>query len=330
MSRERGDPDLSALDREIAATLRPPHPFLGPFSRQVPRDGGQRRRGELILILGRIFEAPPRKVIAAAAAVEIIHLASLVHDDVIDGAELRRDLPTLERLQGTGPALLYGDLLFSRGIAIVNRLREPALTDLLLHTVSEICAGEILETRERGTFSWEEETYLEIITLKTASLFEYCCQGPAILAGFSPERLKVLKRFGRNLGLAYQIADDCLDFSPGPARRGKNPLADLRNGVANLPLLYAARDPRLKRELTRINASPGELERVGALVREGGFVAAARKQGEEFEKKARLTAAEIRKWSPAKTGSLLDGYLGEPGPLPSRRRDPLPPAPGKV
>jgi len=309
----------SALDREIAAALRPPHPFLEPFSRRVPADGGKRRRGELILRLGRLFGVPRKRVTAAAAAVEIIHLATLVHDDVVDGAELRRNRPTLNRLQGTAPALLYGDLLFSRGIAVVNRLRSAELTDLLLATVSEICAGEILETRERGTFDWEEATYLEIIQLKTASLFEYCSRAPAILAGLSPPRVRVLKRFGRNLGLAFQIFDDCLDFSPGPARPGKNPLADLRNGIPNLPLLYAARDPGIAKELNGSDRSPARLKRIADLIRTGGYVEAARRRGEGFEKKARRAAAEIRGWPLAGPVSLLDDYLRVPEP--GRGRD---------
>ncbi len=308
--KERTDrSDRPALDREIAAALRPPHPFLEPFRRRVPADGGQRRRGELILLLGRLFGAPRARLIRAAAAVEVIHLATLVHDDVADGAELRRGRPTLDRLRGPAPALLYGDLLFARGIAAVNRLRSAELTDLLLATVSEICAGEILETRERGSFAWEEETYLEIIRLKTASLFEYCCLAPAILAGFPPARLRVLKRMGRNLGLAYQIADDCLDFDPGPARPGKNPLVDLRNGVPNLPLLYAARDRRIGEELARPGPAPARDKRISRLVREGGFVDQARKRGAEYGKKARRAAATVLQWPLAGDAAELAGYL---------------------
>ena len=303
----------TALDREIAATLRTPHAFLEPFRRRVPADGGQRRRGELILLLGRLFGAPRKQLIRAAAAVEIIHLATLIHDDVVDGAELRRELPTLNRLRGAAPALLYGDLLFSRGIAAVNRLRSAELTDLLLATVSGICAGEILETRERGSFSWEEETYLEIIRLKTASLFEYCCQAPALLAGFPPARVRTLKRIGRNLGLAYQIADDCLDFAPGPARPGKNPLADLRNGVPNLPLLYAARDRRIAGELKRLEPTPARLRRISKLVRDGGYVEAARRKGEEYGEKARRAAGAVLKWPLAGDASPFDRYFGLSG-----------------
>ena len=310
MKGRPGKTERSALDREIAAALRSPYPFLEPFRRGVPADGGKRRRGELILRLGRLFGAPRKRVTAAAAAVEIIHLATLIHDDVVDGAELRRNRPALNHLQGTAPALLYGDLLFSRGIAVVNRLRSAELTDLLLTTVSEICAGEILETRGRGTFAWEEETYLEIIGLKTASLFEYCSRAPAILAGFPPPRLRVLKRFGRNLGLAFQIFDDCLDFSSGPARPGKNPLADLRNGVPNLPLLYAARDPAIAKELNRSGRSPDRLKRIADLIRTGGFVQAARQRGEEYEKKARQAAATVLKWPLAGDAAELTGYFG--------------------
>lgn len=312
MKRNPAAPSPSALDRMIAAALRPPYPFLDPISRRVPRAAGKRRRGGLILVLGRLFGAPPGKVVAAAAAVEIIHLASLIHDDVVDGAHLRRARPALQRVHGSAAALLYGDLLFSRGISLVNRLGEPKLTELLLETVSAICGGEILETRERENFPWEEETYLEIITLKTASLFEYSCQAPAILAGFSPPRLKVLKKLGRDLGLAYQIADDCLDFSPA-GRTGKTPLADLRNRVPNLPLLYASREPGLAGKMRRVSASgfsPAAGRRLGAAIREGGFVDAARRRAGEYAKKARRTAAAMVEWPLSGEITDLARYLG--------------------
>jgi len=309
MREKKASPDRLALDRRIASALRPPHPFLEPFRRRVPADGGKRRRGELILLLGRLFGAPQGRLVPAAAAVEVVHLATLVHDDVVDGAERRRDRPTLDRVQGTAPALLYGDLLFARGIAAVNRLRNPELTDLLLATVSEICAGEILETRERGSFAWEEATYLEIIRLKTASLFEYCCLAPAILAGLPQKRRQVLRRLGRNLGLAYQIADDCLDFAAVPSRPGKDPLADLRNGVPNLPLLYAARDRQIGRELRRIPLTAARMKTIARLVREGGHLAAARKRGEGYEEKARRAARAVLQWSLAGDDTRFRRYF---------------------
>ena len=138
---------MKILDREMDLALRPGFDFLEEIAGQVPRRGGKRRRSRLLLGLGYYLGAPPDQIVKVALGVEIVHLATLIHDDVIDCSHRRRNSPTLHHLQGAVPALLYGDLLFTRGISEVNSLGIPALTDLLLETVRSVCAGEILERR---------------------------------------------------------------------------------------------------------------------------------------------------------------------------------------
>jgi len=304
--------DLHRLDREISSVLRPTHSFLAPINRQIPWDGGKKLRGRLILIIGRLFGAHPRDLAGTAAAVEVVHLATLIHDDVIDSALQRRSRPALQRVYGVAPALLYGDLLFSRAISRVNRIGNQILTDLLLETVGSLCAGEILENQLSRKFPWTEKDYLKVARLKTASLFEYGCRAPGILAGLPTRRLTILTRFGRNLGLSYQAFDDCLDFSLPGKKAGKDVLADLKNGVPNLPLVLAGRDTAIRDELkikllTSLTAE--ESSRLARLIREGGFVQAARARAREYLEGALWDGKVIGRWGDPCFAKLLESFL---------------------
>jgi len=308
--------DLKKVDLEISSILHPPAPFLSGISRQVPRDGGKKRRARLIIILGRLLGAPPRDLTGTAAAVEVIHLATLIHDDVIDSAGRRRSRPTLQREQGAAPAILYGDILFSRGIARVNRIDNRALTDLILETVGALCAGEILENQLARKFPWTEKDYLEVARLKTGSLFEYSCRAPAILAGLTKRRLNILARFGRNLGLSYQAFDDCLDFMPGGNKVGKDRLADLKNGVPSLPLIIAARDGVLREDLKKKIRSPLTAREAGRLarsIRERGYLREAGEQAHNYLKAARRDGRQIGQWGDRRFAMLLESYLAAQG-----------------
>ncbi|MCX6358000.1 MAG: polyprenyl synthetase family protein, partial [Candidatus Aureabacteria bacterium] len=138
--------------------------------RHLRAGGGKFRRGTLALIVGGIAGAPGDATAVVAAAAEAVHLATLIHDDILDGAARRRARPSLHRVFGTGPALLYGDLLFVRAVAAVHALGNTALTACLLHAVQALCRGEMLESRAKGGFPWSEAAYLRIARLKTASL----------------------------------------------------------------------------------------------------------------------------------------------------------------
>ena len=304
------------LAREMNRALRPGFEFLEEIAAQVPRRGGKRRRSRLLLGLGRLLRVAPAQIIKAALGVELIHLATLIHDDVIDCSRRRRRQPTLHHLQGAVPALLYGDLLFARGISAVNSLRLPELTELLLETVRQLCSGEILESAERWKFDWSEETYLKIVKLKTAALFQYSCRAPGVLAGLSPEKIGILDRFGLDLGVSFQIADDCLDFILSARRSGKDRFADIRNGVPSLPLIYASRNPAFSGLLEEI--FPGkiglpQLEKLGACVISTGAVNDSLDEARRYLKRCRETAERISRWDNISSPRFLDEYIMEQG-----------------
>ena len=307
MKDRRAISPLPALDNAIAALLPPSPLFPAEIRRQLRTAGGKRYRARLMLLLGDLLRAPREKIVRAAAAVEAVHLAALIHDDILDGAGMRRGKAALHRSRGAAAALLLGDALLARGIAAIHRLGSPKLTGRFLEAIAGTCAGEIMEISRQGRPPWTEAIYYRIIDLKTGALFRFCGEGAGILAGRGERTVAGLGRLGATIGRAYQIIDDCLDFAPCGSPLGKDRLADLKNAVPNLPLIHALHDPRTQ---SRVRAAIGTADRrrretAERAVRERGFVRRAAGRAERHLAESRRVLRTIR-----------DGTVtGNPGPL---------------
>lgn len=182
-------------------------------------------------------------LLRAAAAVELIHSASLIHDDIIDGAEERRGKPALNVLWGNRPAVLAGDFLFARSFELVASCGNFELIKVLTRTVSIMCEGEIEQGGHVFNLHLTEQQYLHNIYRKTAALMEACCSAGASLAGLADDAVLLFKAYGRHLGLAFQITDDVLDITGKSSLIGKPVRSDLREGIITLPLIYLLEDP---------------------------------------------------------------------------------------
>jgi geranylgeranyl pyrophosphate synthase len=200
--------------------------------------GGKRLRPVLVF-LSAAARADER-LVAAGVAVELLHMATLVHDDVLDGAELRRGRPTVYANGGRGAATATGDLLFSRAFAELTATGSEEAVLALSTASSALARGELMQRADAWSDDVSPERYLERCRLKTASLFEASCRLGALL-GDSPELADPLGRFGERLGVAFQILDDVLDVSGPPERTGKPRGADLLDGTVTLPLILARR-----------------------------------------------------------------------------------------
>lgn len=209
------------------------------------KNRGKRLRPILLFLCGGINPAvvDDYTLLRAAAAVELIHSASLIHDDIIDGAEERRGKPSLNALWGNHPAVLAGDFLFARSFELIASCGNFALIKVLTRAVSIMCEGEI----EQGVHAFDlrltEQQYLHNIYRKTAALMEACCSAGARLAGLTDDAVLLLEAYGRNLGLAFQITDDVLDITGEASLTGKPVRSDLREGIITLPLIYLLEDP---------------------------------------------------------------------------------------
>jgi len=172
-----------------------------------------------------------------AAAFEAFHCATLIHDDIVDQSYLRRNMPTVNAKWGPQVAVLVGDYLHDRALQVFFGTKNDLVIDLFLKTASEVCDGEILEFREKNNYGLNEGIYLNIIQKKTASLLAACIEAGAVLGGLPTEKVQALSNYGKALGMAFQVVDDCLDFMGEAHEFGKTLGADYMGGVLTLPLI---------------------------------------------------------------------------------------------
>lgn len=199
---------------------------------------GKRLRPALIILSLKATGKWNPKVIPVAAAIEILHTATLIHDDILDEAELRRGQITVNARWGDDMALLLGDYLYFKAFSILSRVNEEEISEVVSATAQKICEGEVTQTCRAFDTSLSEEDYLKIIQLKTASFMGACCQIGTILAEAQPLIRQALEKFGLNFGTAFQILDDCLDFFSSTEKTGKTIGKDIQQGKITLPLIY--------------------------------------------------------------------------------------------
>jgi len=217
--------------------------------------------------------------VPGAVAIELTHLATLYHDDVIDEARSRRGIPSANARWDNTVAILTGDFLFARASEISSALGTE-VTKVLAETIAQVCEGEIREVQGMGRIDGDEARYLDVIRRKTASLIATSCRLGGMLSDAEVEVVKRLERFGRALGLAFQLSDDIMDLTADRAVLGKEPGADLREGVYTLPVIYALRESARRDQLrTLLTAGPPEGDRLAAaldIVRSDGSLELAR------------------------------------------------------
>lgn len=245
--------------------------------------GGKRLRPALVLLAGASGCSPERAaLIDTATAVELIHTATLIHDDIIDQSRLRRLQPAFHERWGTERALLMGDYLHATAFSLLARLEEPYVMRALSEVCQQLCRGELREVEARYRLDLTEREYFDIIGDKTASLIGGCCRSGAYLGGATPETVERLAAFGVSFGLAFQIIDDCLDLTGDPRELGKAVLADLDKGALSLPMIYLAQVlPRRQREQLFAPLREGAtdravLGRIAQAARSWGAIARAR------------------------------------------------------
>lgn len=252
---------LARVEERLAAVATSYGPVLGEHALATISAGGKRLR-PLLVLLAAGPDAPDEPVARAAAAVELVHAASLVHDDVLDGASLRRGRPTVVAAAGRDMATATGDLLFSRAFGELVENGSADQIRALSRASASLSEGELVQRADAWDASVPVERYLHRCELKTARLFEAACELGALAAG-RDDAAPVLGAFGRRIGLAFQLLDDVLDVS-GPAERiGKHRGTDLLDGTVTLPFILAReRDPGLAALDPRSITTPEQAERV--------------------------------------------------------------------
>lgn len=258
--------DLGRVETALAEAVRHPDRFLGDVASHLVAAGGKRIRPTLTLCatyaaLGPDGPASPEAV-TGAVAVELVHLGSLYHDDVIDEAETRRGVPSVNARWSNIVAILAGDYLLARASGLAASLGAPVAA-LLAATIGELCRGQVLELQHLFDVGRSEEDYASAIEGKTATLFATACRIGGMVSAVDEPTLDALTRFGTHLGLCYQIVDDCLDLTATDDALGKPAGQDLVEGIYTLPVIYALReDPELAGRLgAPLDAEPREFVR---------------------------------------------------------------------
>ncbi len=202
--------------------------------------GGKRLRPALALIAARATGLPfeIERAVHVGAALEMIHMATLVHDDVIDGADTRRGRPTAGAVYGNTAAVLSGDVLLARAMGLLARHSDIGIIQLVSAAVVEMAEGEVREIECRGDIRLTEDEHMRVLRMKTAAFIEVCCRVGARMASAPQETEDALGEYGHNLGLAFQVVDDLLDFRGDKSKTGKPLATDFREGQATLPLIY--------------------------------------------------------------------------------------------
>lgn len=231
--------ELNAVNAVIDDRLKSKIPLIDTIAKHLIFAGGKRLRPCLTLACAGLFGPQTPSVYALAAAVEFIHTATLLHDDVIDESETRRNLPTAHHVWGNTSSILVGDFLFARAFELMVETKHMDVLQILSQTAAIIAEGEVHQLVEIHNFSIPEDTCLAIIGSKTAQLFGAACQTGALVTGATEVQAKALFSYGYNLGLVFQITDDILDYTATDAKRGKKVGDDFREGKITLPVVYA-------------------------------------------------------------------------------------------
>jgi octaprenyl-diphosphate synthase len=231
--------ELRRLDEVIVARLASDVVLVNQVSQYIIGAGGKRLRPLSVLLAARACGYTGEQHVDAAAIIEFIHTATLLHDDVVDGSDLRRGRDTANHVFGNEASVLVGDYLYSRAFQMMVDLGDLRIHEVMANATNTIAMGEVLQLMNAHDPDTTEERYLEVIYRKTAKLFEAGAQMAAVLAGAPPEVEQAMIDYGRHLGTAFQLVDDALDYNADSAELGKNVGDDLAEGKPTLPLIYA-------------------------------------------------------------------------------------------
>ncbi len=270
--------DLRAVERALVAHLKSPVPLIPVVGKHITLSGGKRIRPAVLLLSADAcgYRGPRRTVMAVVT--EYMHTATLLHDDVVDQGTIRRGKPSANLLFGNSVTILVGDFLFARASQLMTDDGDLDVLGIYARTLVSLTEGEVLQLTRARDSGITEKQYLTVVYCKTASLIAAASETGAVLAGADPATRKAMFRFGRCIGMAFQLIDDILDFTGSAKQLGKRPLQDLREGKVTLPLLHALRGAdaadreRARRALARKDPGRREVAFLAALVaRHGGI-----------------------------------------------------------
>jgi heptaprenyl diphosphate synthase len=316
---EARDPQLEAelrarladVEQALEKAVRTDYEPLSEAASYLLAAGGKRFRPMLVLLAGYFGDPTDQRLVPGAVAIELTHLATLYHDDVIDEAEFRRGIASANARWDNTVAILTGDYLFARASEISAELGTD-VSKLLSRTIATVCDGQIREVRSAGSLEQTVESYTEAIRRKTAALIATSCRLGGMLSEASPEHIDILERFGEALGMAFQLSDDIMDVISTERELGKEPGVDLKEGVYTLPVIVALeRSPEL-RDLLAEGPPDGEvLRRAVEIVAGDESLGPARDAVSREVRRATHLAEQLPDGSPRSALILLAEFIAD-------------------
>jgi octaprenyl-diphosphate synthase len=233
------EPFLRAVTQQLMRQAHDFDPQIVPYAEHALNNGGKNLRPTLVALAAGCFGRPKEEHVKAAVIIEMIHLATLVHDDVMDEAEIRRRSPTVAAKWGNEIAVLFGDCLFAQALKLAASFPTTEVCRAVSIATNTVCSGEILQTQQRRNFQAARRDYFRVIEMKTGELFTLSCDLAAFLSDAPPAQRAALREFGAYVGTAYQVYDDCVDLFGTEADAGKSLGTDLAKGKLTWPVLLA-------------------------------------------------------------------------------------------
>jgi octaprenyl-diphosphate synthase len=280
--------DLRRVNALIIERIDSSVPLIPQLARHIVAAGGKRLRPVLTLAAAKLCGYGGERHLLLAATVEFIHTATLLHDDVVDASDLRRGLATANAVWGNKPSVLVGDFLFSRAFQLMVQDGSLEVLSILSNASAVIAEGEVLQLVTANDIATTEEAYLQVIAAKTAALFAAAAKIGAVVAGRPAEEVAALEAYGHNLGMAFQLVDDMLDYSAHQDELGKAVGDDFRDGKMTLPIVLALEKANAEerefwlRTLERQEQSDADLTQAIALLRQHDTLAATLRRAETF------------------------------------------------
>ena len=308
-------PFLERVSSGLAAQVEAFHPQIAQYARYALTSQGKQLRPALVAFSGAAVGQVNEALVKVAVIIEMVHLATLVHDDIMDEAEVRRCRPTLAANWGNELSVLVGDCLFAHSVTLAASFPTPDICRAVAKATNTVCSGEILQTHQRHDYTLQRTDYIKALEMKTGELFALSCELGASLAGASPAERNALRAYGLALGTAYQLYDDCLDLFGTEASVGKSLGTDLYTGKLTLPvLIILEKGSDSDREMLQScveSPEPENLEKIFELLERFGALSDTRRVVGQYIKQAQQVLGELKQSRGVEALSALGDYLAQ-------------------
>ncbi|MDQ0337657.1 heptaprenyl diphosphate synthase [Caldalkalibacillus uzonensis] len=287
--------DITAIEQELYRSIDSNYALISETSSHLLKAGGKRIRPVFVLLGGKSGAYDIERLKHVAVALELIHMATLVHDDVIDNAETRRGKPTVKAKWDNRVAMYTGDFILAQALARVTHLANPRVHQILSKAMVDMCVGEIEQIQALYQWNQSLKTYFMRIKRKTALLIAVSCQLGGLVCD-APERVvHALYRYGYYVGMAFQITDDILDFTGSEQQLGKPAGSDLRQGNITLPVLASFKDPAIREKIiSEFKSGTPDMPKIINLIKQSGGIAVAKTIAQRYLEKARQSLEDLQ------------------------------------